>query len=143
MSNDQALILLGGCFNLGFGLFHLGFWKFLDWKSDLASLSFINRGVMQVLNIFLTYVFFVFAYISFVHVDDLLTTSLGASLLLAISLFWLLRAGAQIVFFGLEHWLSWLLLLAFLVGSLLYAIPAGLGFDLKIASLIAPLAINT
>jgi hypothetical protein len=143
MSYDQTLILLGGYFNLGFGLFHLGFWKFFDWKSDLASLSFINRGVMQVLNIFLTYVFFVFAYISLVHIDDLLTTSLGASLLLAISLFWLLRAGAQIVFFGLRHWLSWLLLLAFLVGSLLYAIPAGLGFDLKIAASIGPLAIKT
>ena len=106
MSYDQTLILLGGYFNLGFGLFHLGFWKFFDWKSDLASLSFINRGVMQILNILLTYVFFVFGCISFAHIDDLLTTSLGASLLLAISLFWLLRAGAKIVFFGLRHRLS-------------------------------------
>ncbi|MEC7663882.1 MAG: hypothetical protein VYC77_09250 [Pseudomonadota bacterium] len=87
-------------------------------------MSFINRGVMQILNLCLTCVFFIFAYISIVHTEALLESPLGNSLVLAISFFWFFRAAAQFVFFRLLHWLSWLFFFAFMTGGLLYAIPS-------------------
>ncbi|MEE6247924.1 MAG: hypothetical protein VX375_07540 [Pseudomonadota bacterium] len=124
MEGLEATLIAGGCFNLAFGLFHLGFWRLFHWQRDLASLSFINRGVMQILNLCLTCVFFIFAYISIVHTDALLESPLGNSLVLAISFFWFFRAAAQFVFFRLLHWLSWLFFFTFMTGGLLYAIPS-------------------
>ena len=118
-----SAILLGGIFSLGFAVFHLFFWKLFMWKKDLASLTPLNRSIMQVLNICLTLVFLIFAYISLFHVEELLSTPLGRTLLALISAFWFLRAIQQIVFFGLRSLLSWGFLVVFLLGSGLYLYP--------------------
>ena len=108
---------------VGFVAFHLLFWRLFDWKQDLASLSFVNRQVMQILNLCLTFVFLIFAYVSWFHADELLGTGLGQALLVLISLFWFLRAIEQVVFFGLRNGVSVAFFLTFLVGSALYAYP--------------------
>ena len=77
---------------------------------------------MQVLNLCLTFVFVIFAYISVAHRAELVTSGLGRSLLLLIAAFWYLRAVEQIVFFGLRKPLSVVFLLLFLVGGSLYAV---------------------
>ncbi|MBI4672039.1 MAG: hypothetical protein HY741_10295 [Chloroflexi bacterium] len=123
-----TLLIVGGFFNLGFGLFHLTFWRVFRWKEELASLSFINRGIVQVLNLCLTFVFFVLAYISFFHASELLSTKLGAALLTAIALFWFLRAVEQVIFFRLRRPVSLILTLVFLLGSALYLAPLILEF---------------
>ncbi len=69
---------------------------------------------MQVLNLCLTFVFVIFAYVSIAHAGEMTSTPLGRSLLLLISLFWYLRAAEQIWFFGLRKPLSILFLLFFL-----------------------------
>jgi len=117
---NEQLLFTGGIFNLGFGIFHLFFWKLFDWKNDLASLSFINRNVMQVLNLCLAFVFFVFAYISVFHSSEMLTTGLGSALIFAISIFWFLRAIEQIIFFTLRKPISWILFILFLLGGASY-----------------------
>ncbi|MCP4573460.1 MAG: hypothetical protein GY838_13975 [bacterium] len=119
-----TLIHLGGCYHLLLIVFHLLFWRIFDWRHDLQSLSFLNRAIMQVLNIMLTAAFGVFAWISFRHADALLGTDLGRDLLLFMSVFWLLRAGLQAVFFGARHLVSWAFLAFFVLGSVLYGIPA-------------------
>ena len=120
----EALIIIGGIYCLAFVIFHLTFWKLFNWREDLASLTFINRAVMQVLNISLTVAFFIFGYISLFHVQELQTTSLGRSLLLLISIFWLLRAIQQIIFFGLKNRLSLIFFLVFMAGFAIYLIPS-------------------
>jgi hypothetical protein len=120
----EALIKAGGFYNIGLIIFHLMFWRIFNWGSDLASLSFLNRAIMQVLNVSLIIVFVIFAYISFAHTHELITTSLGRSLLSLVALFWLARTVQQVLFFKLAHWASWLFLLLFFSGSLLYGIPA-------------------
>jgi hypothetical protein len=79
---------------------------------------------MQVVNLSLTIVFVIFAYISLVHTNELLSTSLGKSLLSFMALFWLARSAMQVIFFKLNHWGSIAFLVYFLAGSLLYGIPA-------------------
>jgi len=56
-----TLVHLGGWYNLLLVVLHLLFWRIFDWRRDLRSLTFVNRAVMQVLNISLTVAFAIFA----------------------------------------------------------------------------------
>lgn len=120
----ELLVKAGGLYCICLIIFHLLFWRIFDWEKDLRSLTFLNRAIMQVLNLSLTFVFFIFAYVSLFHARELLHSGLGRSLLLLIALFWLLRALQQVIFFRLAHWRSIAFLFIFLSGAVLYGIPA-------------------
>lgn len=118
----KNLIYLGGFYCLAFAVFHLAFWKIFGWKKELPKLAPVNRGVMQVLNLRLTYVFLVVAFISFFYADELLTTSLGKAILAATSLFALMRAAEQLIFWKIEK-IGAVFFVLFLIGAGIYAIP--------------------
>lgn len=120
----ETLILAGGFYTVALIVFHLLFWRIFDWPQSLQATGWVNRSTIQVLNISITFIFFIFAYISFLHRDDLLNTGLGHALLVLISVLWLFRALQQIVFYGLKHWVSWGLMLYFMLGSGLYGMAA-------------------
>jgi len=120
----DTVVKAGGIYCFAFVIFHLLFWRLFNWREDLRSLSFLNRCIIQVLNLGLAFSFAIFGYVSLVHTTELLVTPLGKSLLVLIALFWLARAVEQIVFFKLKHWGSIAFLLIFLAGALLYGIPA-------------------
>jgi hypothetical protein len=120
----ETLIIAGGFYNIGLVIFHLLFWRLFSWDTDLESLTVYNKAIMQVLNISLIIVFVIFAYISFKHSHELVTTPLGNTLLLLMALFWMARTVQQILFFKLAHWISGVFLFLFVTGSLLYGIPA-------------------
>lgn len=119
----KTLLFIGGFYHLALAAFHVGFWKLFDWKRELAKLDSVNRGVMQILNLRLIFVFLVFAYVSFFHGDGLLTTNVGRFFTAAISLFWFGRAIEQIVFFGLKKTVSIAMFFIFLFGALVYICP--------------------
>ncbi len=121
--NNSHLLLAGGVFHLALAVFHLFFWRIFRWKEDLASLTRVNRAIVQILNLCLTFLFFVMAYVSFFHSAELISTSLGRTILASITLFWILRLILQIVFFGARHRLSILFIVIFLIGIVLYLIP--------------------
>ncbi len=121
MTASETLVVAGGAFNLAFAVFHLLFWRLFDWKDELSKLSFTNRAIVQALNLCLTFAFVIFAYVSFVHPRELVSTGLGQSLLVLVAVFWFLRAIEQVVFFRLRHWASWAFLGTFLGGTSLYA----------------------
>ncbi len=120
----EWLVKIGGFYNILLVVFHLSFWQLFNWETDLRKLSFINRAVMQVINLSLTFVFIIFAYISLVHTNELLSSALGQSLLSLMAAFWFLRSIEQVIFFKLKSRLSFAFLLFFLIGTVLYAIPA-------------------
>ena len=121
--SDEQLIVAGGIYCLAFAAFHLAFWKLFRWPEDLTSLSFINSAVMQILNLCLTFVFVIFGVVSLIYPADMTSTPLGRTLLLLISIFWLLRAAEQVVFFGLRSGISVLFFIVFLAGGALYVFP--------------------
>ena len=123
MSATQA-IYLGGAFNTALFVFHAFFWRIFRWRDDLASLTSLNRAVMQVLNLCLMFAFAIFAYVSFFHADELLGTPLGRAMLVLIAAFWLLRALQQPVFFRVRGTVNAAFFSLFLVGAALYAWPA-------------------
>lgn len=118
----EALILAGGVYNITLVIFHLLFWRIFNWNNDLRKLSDVNRGIMKVLNLCLTFVFIIFAYISLAHSYELLYSRLGHSMLWFMAFFWIFRSIYQLVFFKL-NWISILFLLYFLLGSAIYLIP--------------------
>jgi len=120
---SDMMVLIGGFYNLGFAIFHLMFWQLFQWEKDLSKLTFVNRSVMQILNLCLTFIFLVMAYISFFYVSELRQTHLGKTLLIGFSLFWLLRMIEQIIFFGIRNSISIVLTIVFLFGSVIYLIP--------------------
>lgn len=120
----ELLVKAGGIYNIVLVIFHLLFWQIFNWKEDLRSLSFLNRAIMQVLNLSLTFVFVIFSYISLVHTRELISTSIGQSLLGLIAMFWFARSIEQVVFFKLKDWRSVAFLVFFLIGMVLYAVPA-------------------
>ena len=121
--NSEIYIIIGGIYTLGFLIFHLLFWKVFNWKKGLRLLNEIDKSTMQVLNISLTFVFFIFSYISIFYPDDLISTDLGLSIIILISIFWFFRSIVQIYFYGLTNKFSLILFSIFICGGILYLIP--------------------
>ena len=116
-------LALCAIYYLGLVVFHLMFWKLFRWREDLASLTHVNRSVMQILNLRLTYVFLVMAFVLFAFQVEIMTTSLGQVLLIAFSIFWFMRSAEQVIFFGFRNWISNSLLVVFLIGGFLHLLP--------------------
>lgn len=119
----RTLIMFGGLLWLGAFVFHIFFWQIFDWKHDLASLTRVNKAIMQVLNLCLMLCFLIFAYISVFHTDELLTAGLGKSLLGGMALFGLFRAVQQFIFFDLRLLRSKAILFGALLLTAIYIIP--------------------
>jgi|SRR3990172_2617690 len=117
------ILIICGIFDLGFAFFHLMFWKIFLWKEDLASLTFINRSIMQILNLCLTFVFLTMAYVAFFHQPEMISTNLGKALLIASSLFWFFRMIEQMVFFGIKNRVSFMLTPTIFAGSVFHLLP--------------------
>lgn len=120
---NENLIIAGGIYNIILIIFHISFWRIFNWPDTINTLSHINKSTIQVLNISITFVFGIFAYISIVHTQELLTTSLGNTLLVFMSALWLFRAIQQVIFYKLKHRASLGLFLFFVGGSIIYAFP--------------------
>ena len=82
---------------------------------------------MQILNLCLTFVFLLMAYVSLRHGAELPTTPLGRTLLGGFALFWFLRLIEQLAFFDASKPRSLAFMLAFFIGGLLYTLPLVLG----------------
>lgn len=108
-------------YNLGWGLFHLLFWRLLRWKTELPLLSRTNAGVMQILNICLTWLFFVMAYLFYRFPSELVLTPLGRTLTAGMLLFWLLRTVLQVVYMNMGQRVHQVLLGLFVLGVALHA----------------------
>jgi hypothetical protein len=118
----RSFVYIGGFYCFGFAIFHLAFWKLFDWKNDLPKLKAVNRGVMQVLNLRLTYVFLVVSFVSFFFADDLISTKLGNVILGSVSIFALMRAFEQLIFWKVEK-IGIAFFLVFLIGAGIFAAP--------------------
>ena len=120
---NGTILTIGGVYIVALIIFHLFFWKLFSWKKDLKRITPVNRSTMQVMNLALIFIFAIFAYISFFHTSELLTTSLGKSLLVFIGLLWLFRAVLQIIFYGLKNKISFMFFIYFILGGTIYLFP--------------------
>ncbi len=123
--NQTALysLYLGGGLHLAWAGFHFFFPRLFAWDKNLAGLDPVNRGIMQVLNLCLTFYFVVAGYLSLVFAPELLTSALGHKLIAVFTAFWLLRLGLQFRFFRAANLVSLLLIALFALTAGAYAYP--------------------
>lgn len=119
----EAFVYACGGYNLLFLLFHAAFWKLFRWRKQLRKLHPANRGIMQILNLRLMYVFGVFAALCFWFPAELLTTPLGRFVLGSMAVFWLGRLVEQFVLLRLRSVLVHVLTVLFFLGAALHAVP--------------------
>ncbi|UYZ59959.1 hypothetical protein [Hymenobacter latericus] len=123
----EALLYACGAYNLLFLVLHATFWRLLRWRKQLKKLDRINRGVMQIMNVRLMYVFVVFAALCFGFPHELVSTPLGRFVLGSIVVFWLGRLIEQFIFLRVKnrvvHWLT----IGFFIGTVLHSMPLLLG----------------
>jgi hypothetical protein len=120
---DETVILIGGFYNIALIIFHGMFWKIFNWKKELQRMTFLNGNIFQILNLSLTFAFIIFAYLSILYNEELVSSELGKSILSLISFFWFFRALQQIYFFGIKNKTSLLFFIFFLFGSFIYIYP--------------------
>ena len=95
----KMFLYAGGAYHIGFSLFDL-FWPYLfNWKKTLAHLDDMNTAVYKICSRLLVFLFWILAYVSFIHTEELLTTGLGKTLMFSIALFWSFRLLMQFYFF--------------------------------------------
>jgi len=116
----SILVIIGGINLILWGLFHLTFWRALDWKNELAKLTEINSNVMQMLNIAVTVTFVAFGLVMVFYRSEVANTALGRALLISFAIFWLARLIGEIAFPGGSIGLGIVLFLCVLI----YLIPA-------------------
>lgn len=119
----ETLLFLCGVYNLGFLVFHLLFWKLFQWDKELKKLNFVNRGVMQILNIQVIFYFLFVAVLCFIFPFEIMSTTIGKCFLVANSLFWIIRTFQQFVFFKTNNLKINALTITFIIGALLFALP--------------------
>jgi hypothetical protein len=122
LHESTSCILAAGVFNLALALFHLSFWRLFKWPRSLAESGALNRSVTQILNLAITYLFALSAFACFLFPADLAGTALGHFWLLAMAVFWLVRAFVQPPFFGLKHPASLALFGVFLLGAVIHGV---------------------
>ena len=119
----RTLIQIGGVLWVICFIFHVFFWRLFDWKNDLESVMGVNKSIIQVLNLSLMLCFLIFAYISLAETDELLSSSLGKSLIAGMALFGLFRVVEQFIFFDLRLARSKIVLFGALLIGIVYTIP--------------------
>jgi hypothetical protein len=120
--NTHGWIYAAAGYDLALALFHLGFWRVFRWNEELPKLHPANRGVVQVLNLMLVFVFLSWAALLVLLAHELTSTVLGRALVAVMLAFWLLRAVLQPVFWASFKWkTNGPFVFLFLVGAGLHA----------------------
>jgi hypothetical protein len=96
----EYFLYIGGIFHLAWVLFD-SLWPWLfNWKISLRSLDDFHQVLVPIISKLLIVIYLGFAYISFFHTLDLISTDLGRTLLFFISIFWTVRAALQVYYMG-------------------------------------------
>lgn len=119
----EKLIFVCGIYNLFFMVFHILFWKMFGWEKDLKKLIPHNKAIMQVFDTKLIYVFLIFSSICFLFDNELLETTFGNFILIAISIFWFTRFIEQFLFFDNKSPIEKVLIVILFLGGVIHLLP--------------------
>ena len=112
--------VIAGVISLLFFVFHIFFFQLFNWKERLISLNHNNWAIFQTFNLVAILMAGMITYFSFRHPTELVQTSLGKSLLVAFSLFYLIRIVSQFIYFGYQGIGSLMIVVLCLIPALIY-----------------------
>jgi hypothetical protein len=112
------LLVAASAFDIALAAFHLNFPSVFRWRKALFGLDAVNRGIIQVMNLSLAFLFVLAGVHAALLAIGILPIDPGArTLLVGAGLFWSLRAVLQVVFFGIVHRISLLFVVLFGLGA--------------------------
>ena len=120
---NDWIVLAAGIHSAAFALFHIAFWRLFRWRDTLQRATPVDRAVIQILNLRLTYVFAMVAALCFAFPVELHSTPLGRAVLAGMALFWVGRTVEQFIFLRINRPAMQLLTAAFVLGAVLFAWP--------------------
>lgn len=83
---------------------HIVFPKYFNWKRELATLSLINREMMQVHTFFISLTVLGMGILCIVSGEELVATPLGKKLLFGLAIFWTIRLVMQFFVYSSKLW---------------------------------------
>lgn len=83
---------------------HIAFPKYFNWKRELASLSLINREMMQVHTFFIALTVLGMGILCIVSAEELVATPLGKKMLFGLGIFWTIRLVMQFFVYSSKLW---------------------------------------
>jgi hypothetical protein len=93
-----------GILLLALACIHIIFPKYFNWKKELASLSLVNKQLMEVHTFFIAVFVFLNGLLCLFCYKDLMNTSLGRVICLGLAIFWGLRLGVQFFVYSPKLW---------------------------------------
>lgn len=85
-------------------LLHAGFPRYFEWKAELASLSPINRQMMQVHAFFIAVVVLLMGLLCLTSALDLVSSPFGRRIAFYLGIFWVLRLLLQLFGYSRKLW---------------------------------------
>ncbi len=85
-------------------LAHVAFPRYFNWKTELQSLSLINRQMMIVHTFFIALTVFLMGLLCFTSSKELINTRLGQTIALGFAIFWSIRLLIQFFGYSAELW---------------------------------------
>ncbi len=100
----EAHLKIIGSILIGLAFLHAGFPRQFHWKTELASLSLLNRQLMYVHTFFIALLVFLLGIFCMVSAKDIVHTPLGHTLALGLGIFWFMRLLCQFFVYSPELW---------------------------------------
>lgn len=83
---------------------HIGFPKYFHWKTELKSLSLINKQMMTVHTFFIALVVLMIGLLCLISSNELINTALGKKVSLGLGVFWSIRFIFQLLVYSPKLW---------------------------------------
>lgn len=99
-------IKIAAGFNTLFFIFHIPFYWMLDWKHSLACLNNDNWAIFQCFNILTIALLCLFSYLTIFKTKEMVSSSIGKSILVYIAFFYTFRIVAEFIFFDITSVVS-------------------------------------
>ena len=87
-------------------LIHVAFPSYFGWKTELKSLSLINREMMYAHTFFLAFVLLLMGILCIFESQAIVNTSLGKTISLGFGIFWLARLLTQFFGYSSKLWIG-------------------------------------
>jgi hypothetical protein len=95
----KTILYVGAIVNVILAIFHMFFWKLMNWAEELPKLSNLNQGILQIANVILIFIIFYFAVMSFIMAKYKKIDVYAKSIIICICGFYFIRLVTGYIFF--------------------------------------------
>jgi len=118
------LIRIAGVVSIFFTLFHAGFYWIFKWSQTLTVMNPTDRGILLTFNLIGILVLLYSVILSLGFARQLIETTVGKSLLLFFTLFYVVRIFSEFAYFGFRMPGSIVIIVMCLIPAVCFSLPA-------------------